>query len=293
MMATPEENLDTTVPDGDEDEYVVPPNDGDPEDQDAPKDGEDAPEKQKPDTEPEEETESGEGVDDSDVSEEAVVELPKKPEKKHPDESLESIEAKRIAALEELRRLRGEVREAKGAPIKAAPAKPVLVDEDPLKDVAAQDVELVEKVLKAKGYVRKDDLSLMTLQEKINAETDAWLKENPEFDKDNDPDDAKWNKLHSYISETFAPPKTPAKVKEYLEIARERLFGKKTTPLPRSNPHSVAAKKEKISVSAKSSSGSGGSSTERGQKGQQKPLADYAPFLKGFSEEEKLEILGS
>ena len=40
----------------------------------------------------------------------------------------------------------------------------------------------------------------MTLKDKVQQQTDAWVKDNTDFDKDNDPDDSKWNKINAYVS---------------------------------------------------------------------------------------------
>lgn len=216
-------------------------------------------------------------------------------------ESADSLEAKKAELLKEVQELRAERRGLKGNPFekKISPNEEPLFtkpQEDPLKDVNPDDRSIIEKVvearLKSEGYVRKDELQSMTLKDKVQQQTDAWVRENTEFDKDNDPDDSKWNKINAYVSRMFAPPSKPDDVKEMLDIARERLFGKKTSSLPQKSINSIAAKKEKLAISAKPSSG-GGTSAKDSSAGKfsEKIDPNLLGHLKGFSEEELKELV--
>uniref|UniRef100_A0A6H1ZI06 Uncharacterized protein n=1 Tax=viral metagenome TaxID=1070528 RepID=A0A6H1ZI06_9ZZZZ len=240
-----------------------------------------------------------ESLDDVSSLEEGAVDAPvveaEKP--KVIDETEESLQARKASILEEIKNLRGERRQLKGTPFDKKIQSPdeealfIQPKEDPLDNVNPDDRAVIEKVIEARlksgGYVRKDELQTMSLREKVQQNTDAWLSKNEEFSKDNDPDDEKWNKINSYVSKMFAPPSNPDVVSEMLDIARERLFGKKTNPLPQKSIKSVAAKKEKIAAGAKSSSG-GGVSQKQSSGG--KISADQLEYLHGFSDEEKNEL---
>lgn len=221
--------------------------------------------------------------------EEVVVE-PTKPENKI--ESVEGLEAKKARLLTEIQELRRDRREAKGSTFQKhdQPAEtPVFIkpEEDVLKDTAPEDVALIEKVLKAKGYVRKDELAASTFQEKLSSVELSWLEQNPEFKQENDPEDEKWNQVRSYVSRLGMRPTKPDDVREILDIARERLFGKKTAPLPEKSLHSVAAKKQNIAVGAKTSSG--GSSPAK-PVSKSNDISVLKSVLKDFSDEELEEL---
>jgi hypothetical protein len=198
----------------------------------------------------------------------------------------------RTNLLDDIKELRTVRRVLKGQPFKKD--SPVFVkkeeDVDLLKDVAPDDVSTIEKVLRAKGYVPRAELereqSVRTYKQQMDDSTNEWLKENPEFDVDHDTDNTKWQKLHDYLADNFDAPKNPKASKDLLDIARDRLFGKKSPQLPEKSPHSIAAKKEKIAVSsAKPSSGGtnvSGSPSKLGSSARQ--------HLIGFSEEELVEM---
>lgn len=208
-------------------------------------------------------------------------------------ESAESLESKKAELLKEVQELRAERRGLKGNPFEKK-EEPLFVkpQEDPLKDVNPDDRSIIEKVvearLRAEGFLKREELQSMTLKDKVQQQTDAWVKDNTDFDKDNDPDDSKWNKINAYVSRMFAPPSKPEDVTEMLDIARERLFGKKTAPLPQKSINSIAAKKEKIAIGSKSSSGGDANrvSSPSGEK-IDKALLQH---LQGFTEEELKEF---
>jgi hypothetical protein len=245
---------------------------------------------------------------DDEPEKEEVVDTPKEvvEKKLQPIEDLEKTkkdleeevanlanDPSRTHLLDDIKELRAVRRVLKGQPFKKD--SPVFVkkeeDADLLKDVAPDDVSTIEKVLRAKGYVPRSELekeqSIRTYKQQMDDSTSEWLKENPEFDVDHDTDNAKWQKLHDYISENFDAPKNPKASKDLLDIARDRLFGKKSPQLPEKSPHSIAAKKEKIAVSsAKPSSGGtnvSGSPSKLGSSARQ--------HLIGFTDED-LEEMG-
>jgi hypothetical protein len=266
------------------------------EDEDESPEGEEAPadpaEKKDTDSASEEEP-----VEEKSTEEEVAVDATPAAEKpKVIKESVDSLEATKSRLLEEIKELRGERRTLKGNPFDKKSDDSIFVknpkaEEDPLTDVNSEDRALIERVvearLKSEGYVKKDELRSMTMKEKIQAQTDAWLATNPEFDKDNDPEDEKWNKINAFVSRMFAPPSRDGDVKVMLDMAKERLFGKKTAILSEKSIKSIAAKKEKIATGVKSASGSGAGS---GKESFEKIDKDLLVHLKGFTEEELKEL---
>jgi len=210
------------------------------------------------------------------------------------EESLESLDATRSKLRKDIESLRSERREIRGSSFQQSKKDdPLFVkspEDDPLKDVATDDVLLIEKVLKAKGYVRKDELSIKDYNVDVKRVTETWLEQNPEFKPENDPDDENWNKLNTYASKFYQKPSDPKDVLEILDASRERLFGKKAPTLPTRSLHSIAAQKEKIAVSAKPSSGGGAGSGARSQSVKPSVNKYLTTHLHGFSDEELQEI---
>lgn len=229
-----------------------------------------------------------------------VVETPKKPSAKAMLEPIESIEATKARLLKEVEDLRIERRGYKEAPFQEQSKDPLFVkkdDEDLLKDVNAQDVDLIEKVLRAKGYVPKEEinkeLSAKEYHTSVKSFTESWLESNPEFKPENDPEDEKWNQINAYATKYFSKPKDPKDVVEILDAARLRLFGKKSSTLPTKSLNLVAAKKEKIAASAKPSSGGSAGSKAAPTSTKKGINPDLMPYLQGFDDDELAEISAS
>ena len=162
-----------------------------------------------------------------------------------------------------------------------------------LSDVNDRDVQLVEKILKAKGYVKRDDLAALKSQEQqTNYETEkkkqvnAFLKEHPEYRPENDPGDVKWGKLIEEFG-LYKTPSDPQKIGELLDrvhstIAKEKIID------PRQAAKILAQKKaNKLGESSAPASG-GGESTGRKKVSASKDLAKQ--YLKGFTDAELEEI---
>ncbi|MDD5540048.1 MAG: hypothetical protein PHG61_05080 [Candidatus Marinimicrobia bacterium] len=240
----------------------------------------------------EEGTQSASPAEETDPSEEeTVVSEPaggsESEEKKKTQTDVDGITQEYQRVKKEVEDLKSQRRDLKGTPFKSDDLF-VKKEEVNLDDIDKDDIEKIEKVLRAKGYVKKDEVTGLTLQKEIDSASKAWVNENEEFKPANDPNDEKWNSVVSYIKENFAVPRSAEKAREYLDIARERLFGKKEPVLPKKSLNSVAAKKEKLSVSAVKTSGGGASASSTGKTPVDPKLAQH---FSGFSEDELKEIL--
>lgn len=157
----------------------------------------------------------------------------------------------------------------------------VIVDKKPdLADVADSDVELIEKVLRAKGYVKKDELQSMSHAEKLETYKDSWLKEHPEYLPVNDPDDVRWEALKQEI-QYYREPNKPEDVIVLLNKAHSAL---NPHSLPVKNQAQLQAAKEKLNSSSKGAGGAASKSTP--------PTSTKVDpsFFKGFSNEELVEL---
>jgi len=203
-----------------------------------------------------------------------------------PDPVLTAREAQKAQLLKEIEDLRAERRKERGADPLIVPAKPKeeVVD---LADVNENDVKLIEKVLKAKGYVRKDEFdgiaSAASRKQTMESEKDAWLAKHPEYLPANDPEDKNWNALNATLSAYFKAPDNPKEISRVLDAAHA-LNNPNTPTMPVKSKASVDAAKDKISSSSKGTSG-GASKTTPGSKSKM----DLSG-LQGFSDEELAEM---
>ena len=210
------------------------------------------------------------------VAEPVPVQEPEiKPEDKKIN-ALRDEEERLRKQISELRTERRQVREEKRPDL--------LVKDDELKDVNTEDVALIEKVLRAKGYVRKEEITTMSYQEKMNSFKDDWLKAHPEYLPENDKEDVKWNALNSTVNAYFKAPARPQDVVKMLDMAHSMVAP--SNPLPVKTRATVEASREKMQTSSKASSG--GSSKPSNVKTNSLRM----DALKGFSEEDIKEIFG-
>lgn len=159
------------------------------------------------DTTPAQGSEVPESVDTSTIKEEKQREI----------NSLE--EAKRELILE-LDDLRGQKREAKKAEI----AEVQQEIQDKLEDINPDDVSLIDRVLKAKGYVARGDVSKMFYDARKNEVFSKFLKEFPEYSEVNDPDRRKFGPLLREL-QLYKEPSDPDVYGDLLRRAHSGLSG--------------------------------------------------------------------
>ena len=231
------------------------------------------------------EEETSEKTKEDEVEESETTEEEPKNNDEIEQESDDEDEKKVIGLKAEEERLRSQIvelrkerREIKSQPIK----EESLIVED-LKDVAEADIQVIEKVLKAKGYVKKDEIDSMTYTERLETYKNDWLEKHPEYLPENDPDDKNWNALQKEINTFYKAPADPKKIMGVLERAHRELKG--TSLMPQRKSSQTLAAKEKLKVNSMAGKGGG---TKQAPK--IKSNLDKS-YLKGFTEEE-LEELG-
>lgn len=121
----------------------------------------------------------------------------------------------------EIVELRKELASAKGNDRKLIQQEIVQKTEkiDELSDVNPADAALIEKVLKAKGYVSKDEVQAMGRETVKTTILNDFLNKFPEFKPENDPGDKNWTALKNEYG-LYAEPKDPLMVGKLLEKAR-------------------------------------------------------------------------
>lgn len=95
----------------------------------------------------------------------------------------------------ELKDLRGQRRESKEAEIAKVEEKL-----DDLNDINPDDVQLIERILRAKGYTPKEETQKMLYEARKEEEFEKFFQEFPEYSQDNDPDRRKFGPLLREIS---------------------------------------------------------------------------------------------
>ena len=279
------EEVTTDITDGGDDEYVIEPGQVN-IDEDS-KNQEPAPEEESPDSK------------DSESDDE------QKPSDEEPQEKTVDTESDRTLTEDKQEEEKISEEETSPKPLRA-PSSISLYEEDPadpstdtteddLSDIAEADVALIERVLQAKGYVKKDELQetkaqlrKRTEQEMIN----TFISKHPEYSDENDSDGSKWQKL----KDTFrlfdkSMRENPEHTLTLLEnahrlVAPESIQQKETI-------RKVAEQRRNRLGTQLSDGGGGSTSTESRTSGDElSPRAQkLAANLKGFDPETREKIL--
>ncbi len=148
---------------------------------------------------------------------------------------------------------------------------------DDLKDVNPGDIELVEKVLKSKGYLTKEEVAKMSYETAQNQILNSFLEKYPEYKPENDPDNINWKALMGEYT-LYAKPEDPTQIATLLERSYKAIKGAVVSD------RSLPAKKRAVQVA---SAGAGGS--QRSSSSGKTPLSPEQRRVfqdGGWSEEE-------
>ena len=121
----------------------------------------------------------------------------------------------------------------------------------------------------------------------MEAAKDAWLEAHPEYKPENDPNDEKWGALSKTVGSFFKSPQNPKDVTKILDAAHKMVNPHAERALPVKPRASVAAAQEKVSVSSKSSGGSGVSTKGAAPK---RSSGVTANMYEGFTDDELREM---
>ena len=119
--------------------------------------------------------------------------------------------------LNEIANLRGQRREIKQSQIDRVEQQ---IDE--LKDVHPEDVSLIDKVLRSKGYITKEESQKMFYKAVQDEELTKFLTKYPEYKPENDPNDLNWSSLQSELK-FYRMPDDPHLVQQVLERAHRNI----------------------------------------------------------------------
>lgn len=191
------------------------------------------------------------------------------------ERQVKGLQEERTKLLKEIQDLRGTRRE-----IKQQELITVNKQIDELKDLNQQDIAVVERIMKAKGYLTKEESERMYYDAVKQEELNKFLTDYPEYKPENDPNDLNWSRLSRELG-YYKLPKDPHGIREILLRAHQTLN-------PETSGRSSAAKQRQIQVA---SAGSGGAqrSSSRGTP-QSKRLAQLAREHTDLSEEDISDI---
>jgi hypothetical protein len=152
----------------------------------------------------------------------------------------------RVKLLKEISELKGQKRELKQEQLQR-----VQTQIDELKDLHPQDVEVIDRVLRAKGFITREEAESMHYKAVENEELNKFLEKYPEYKPENDPNDANWAMLQREIA-LYKQPSNPRQIAEILDRAHRAIVRAPAKVV--SDP--VIAKKRQVEIA---SAGSGGS----------------------------------
>ena len=190
------------------------------------------------------------------------------------ESQVQGLQEERKKLLQEIVTLRGQRREIKQEELVKVQEK---IDE--LKDLHPEDVTTLERVLKAKGYVTKEETNRMYYEAVKQQELESFLEKFPEYKAENDPNDTNWNALQRELK-YYRMPENPHGIKEVLSKAHQIISRN-------SGDRGTEVKKRQVEVASM-----GGGGTQRSTPTRQSldPVKRDILSRGGWSEEEILKI---
>ena len=182
--------------------------------------------------------------------------------------AVKGLKDERVKLLKEISELKGQKRQIKQDKLD------IIQDRiDELKDLHPDDVSTIERVLKAKGLMTKDEANKMFYESVKDEELNKFLDVYPEYKPENDPGDANWTALQRELG-FYRMPENPRQVREILERAHRSIVR-----VP--NDLNIPVRKRQVEVA---SAGTGG--MQRSSPTGNKLSPEKRAMLKGFTEEE-------
>ena len=133
------------------------------------------------------------------------------------EKAVQGLQNERADLLKEIQDLRGTKREFKQVELEKVQDK-----FDELKDLHPEDITLVDRILRSKGYMTKEEASKMFYKAVEGEELNKFLVKYPEYKPENDPNDLNWNSLQKELS-FYRMPDDPHLVNEVLERAHRAI----------------------------------------------------------------------
>lgn len=166
------------------------------------------------------------------------------------------------------------------------PEKKSVLDKYKPEEVASLR-EVLPVLAEEMGYVRKDELDGSSYAEKSQEILDGFLDKHPEYLPENDKDGTLWGAFKT----EFGIYKQPTNPKDFTKIfnrTHEKVFGIK----PAGALSKVNAQREKTQVASHAGASSRPSTAAAQRNGAASAQAFRTDMLKGFTDEEKVEMFG-
>ena len=157
-------------------------------------------------------------------------------------QAVDGLQRERVKLLQEISELRGQKREIKQDALQKVEEK---IDE--LKDLHPDDVNVIDKVLRAKGYMTRHEADQMFYEAVKNEELTKFLTKYPEYKPENDKEDVNWKTLQNEFG-LYRRPENPRQIGELLERAHKSIVRIPTG-------QNIPAQKRVIEVASKGSGG--------------------------------------
>ncbi len=229
-----------------------------------------------------EEVKEGEGEKSSQDEKDTQSELPAEEKPVQKDDGTNEVEGQlkglmteKEKLLDEIKSLRGQRREIKQEEINI-----VQQQMDDLKDLYPDDINTIDRILRAKGYMTKEEANKMFYENVKNDELKQFLDRFPEYKPENDVNDINWNALQRELK-YFRMPENPHEVGQVLEKAHKAL-----EKIQSHSDRTVEVKKRQIEVA--------GAGTKAGQRSSSPKRLDpdkrMVLLQGGWTEEEVLKI---
>ena len=168
-------------------------------------------------------------------------------------------------------------------------------EEEDISDIDTDTVTAIERVIKSKGYVKKDELVQSNYQDAHKSAEDKFFEDHSEYLPENDEGDVLYDALKEELS-LYAPPKNPSKIKELFERAHAEVKRNNPTFFKdiKKSVKTSLKKKNRLdtSKSDKGGSGSGGKGSKSKSKEGTGLSKDDIRNLKdgGFTDEDIKEM---
>lgn len=133
------------------------------------------------------------------------------------EKQVQGLQTEREKLLGEIRDLRGQRREIKQQELQKVDSK---IDE--LKDIHPEDAALIDKVLRSKGYITRQESHEMFYKAVENDKISQFLNKFPEYKPENDPNDLNWNALIREF-QIYRKPDDPHQIGLLLERAHQAI----------------------------------------------------------------------
>lgn len=145
----------------------------------------------------------------------------------------EALLRERTQLLKEISDLRGQRRELKQQEL-------IKVEKqiDDLKDVHPNDVGLIERILRSKGYITKDESNKMFYEAVKQEELNKFLDKYPEYKPENDANDTNWSLLNRELG-FYKLPDDPHLISQVLERAHRGIAKAPTSARPQAAQRQV------------------------------------------------------